>query len=124
LPKITRNQSSKIISASLVLTFITITPMTLGMRSVNQTDLNLPPDIIVAANTRSNPTILAEKDKTTTGKKAQTENDNKTKEIKPQNGSETDAKDPSAKSKAAPLKSFRPSEEIAAEQAVDFPVDI
>ena len=38
--------------------------------------------------------------------------------------SAADPKDPSAKSKTAPLKPFKPSEEIAAEQAVDFPVDI
>ena len=37
---------------------------------------------------------------------------------------EIDNEVPSAKSKSAPLKPFRPSEEIAAEQAVDFPVDI
>ena len=41
-----------------------------------------------------------------------------------ESGSVADPKDPSANSKAAPLKPFKPSEEIAAEQAVDFPVDI
>jgi hypothetical protein len=118
LPKIIQNQSSKIISASLVLTLITITPMTLGIGPVNQVD------IIPAANMRSHQTILAEKDKTAAQEKAQTENDDRAQEIEPETEPETDDKDPSAKSEPAPLKSFKPSEEIAAEQAVDFPVDI
>ena len=118
MPKITRNQSRKIISTSLVLTFITITPMTVGMRPVNQVD------IIPAANTRSHLTILAENDRSAAREKAQTENDDRTQEIETETAPGTDGKDPSAKSKTAPLKSFRPSEEIAAEQAVDFPVDI
>jgi hypothetical protein len=42
----------------------------------------------------------------------------------PASGPQTDREDPSARSEPAPLKPFNPSEEIAAEQAVDFPVDI
>ena len=88
------------------------------MHPVNQVD------IIPAANAKSHPTILAEKDKTAAREKAQTENGDRTKEIEPETEPETDGRDPSGKSKTTPLKTFRPSEEIAAEQAVDFPVDI
>ncbi len=114
----TQNQLNNSLSVLLCSVFIMISSMTLGMRPVNQVD------IISAADTRSHSLILAEKDQTAAREKAQTENDDRTQEIEPETGPETDGKDPSAKSKTAPLKSFRPSEEIAAEQAVDFPVDI
>ena len=73
---------------------------------------------------RQKPIMLAENEENTTEDKAQTTTGTKGRVSKPESDPETDTKDPSAKSKTAPLKPFRPSEEIAAEQAVDFPVDI
>ena len=70
--------------------------------------------------------VLAENEENTTADKPQTAIGTKDQasESESESGPESDNKDPATKSKTTPLKSFRPSEEIAAEQAVDFPVDI
>jgi len=82
------------------------------------------PKILPSAEARLKPLMLAENKKTMAEGNTQTAVDEDSSEKKPESGSEVDHKDPSAKSEPAPLKSFKPSEEIAAEQAVDFPVDI
>ena len=68
--------------------------------------------------------VLAQNEGNTTGDKDQTATGSKDRVSEAESGSAADPKDPSAKSKTPPLKPFKPSEEIAAEQAVDFPVDI
>ena len=68
--------------------------------------------------------MLAQNEKDTAGDKDRTATATGDRVSEAESGSVADPKDPSANSKAAPLKPFKPSEEIAAEQAVDFPVDI
>ena len=68
--------------------------------------------------------MLAENEESEAEEKAQTATDTKGRESEPESGPETDRKEQSSQPKTEPLKPFRPSEEIAAEQAVDFPVDI
>ena len=70
------------------------------------------------------PIMLAQNEKDTAGDKDRTATATGDRVSEAESGSVADPKDPSANSKAAPLKPFKPSEEIAAEQAVDFPVDI
>jgi hypothetical protein len=81
-------------------------------------------DIMPSATVRQNPILLAEDKENTAGEKAQEAPGANAPESEPESGPDTDPKGPSGKSKPAPLKPFNPSEEIAAEQAVDFPVDI
>ena len=68
--------------------------------------------------------LLAQNEENTAGGNAQWAPGANGPVSEPKSGANADPKDPSAKSKPAPLKPFNPSEEIAAEQAVDFPVDI
>ena len=70
------------------------------------------------------PILLAANEEDTAGDNPQGATGADDQVSEPETVSETDNKDSSTKSKPAPLKSFKPSEEIAAEQAVDFPVDI
>ena len=70
------------------------------------------------------PILLAQNQENTAGDKDRTAAGTKDRVSEAEPDSAADPKDPSAKSKTAPLKPFKPSEEIAAEQAVDFPVDI
>ena len=80
--------------------------------------------IIPSATVSQNPILLAENEKNTAGDNAQGAPGVNDPVSEPELGPETDNKDSSTKSKTKPLKPFNPSEEIAAEQAVDFPVDI
>ena len=104
--------------------FIMIAPMTLGMHPMVAMENTALPEIMSSAKARQKPVMLAENEKSTAGDNAQTAAGEGGPEKEPTSGPEADNKDPSAKSETAPLDSFRPSEEIAAEQAVDFPVDI
>ena len=98
--------------------------MTLGVHSIVPMDNTALPKIMSTAAARLMPVMLAENKKSTAGDNAQTTAGADGPEKEPESRPEADDKDPSANSETAPLKSFRPSEEIAAEQAVDFPVDI
>ncbi len=81
-------------------------------------------NIMPSTTVRQNPILLAEDKENTAADNAQGAPGANDPVSEPESGPDTDPKGPSAKSKPAPLKPFNPSEEIAAEQAVDFPVDI
>ena len=70
------------------------------------------------------PLMLAENEADTAVEKNQTAPGTTDRAVDPKASSKTDNSEQSAKSGKTPLKPFKPSEEIAAEQAVDFPVDI
>ena len=112
------------ISALAVSMIIVTAPVAQGMPPIalgenpERTEINPSPTV------RQEPIVLAENEDKTVGDKTQTAIDTKDQVSEPESDPESDNKDPATKTKTAPLKSFRPSEEIAAEQAVDFPVDI
>jgi hypothetical protein len=112
------------ISILAVSMFIMMAPMTQGMgpiTSVADTDRT---DIVPSTTVSQNPILLAENVENTVGSNAQGATGVNDPLPEPESGSDSGSKDSSAKSKTKPLKPFNPSEEIAAEQAVDFPVDI
>ena len=119
-----KNTLNKNITALAVSICILIASMAQGMRPftpvVNRERRGIRPSTTI----RQKPILLAENEENTTEDKAQTATGTKGRVSKPEPDPETDNKDPSAKSATAPLKPFKPSDEIAAEQAVDFPVDI
>ena len=110
------------ISALAVSIFIMTAPMAQGMRPTAPGETPARTEIMPSTTVRQKPMMLAENEENTAGEKAQTATGTKSEES--ESGPETDPKEQSTQSKTAPLKPFRPSEEIAAEQAVDFPVDI
>ncbi|MGD8209865.1 MAG: hypothetical protein PVH85_13890 [Desulfobacterales bacterium] len=104
--------------------FVMMAPMTQGMVPIVP-DANTERTEIISSTIKSqNPILLAENEENTAGDNAQGVPGENGPVSAPESGPDIDPKDPSAKSKPAPLKPFNPSEEIAAEQAVDFPVDI
>jgi len=115
---------SKSLSALAISIFIMIAQMTQGMGPIAPGENPGRTEIMPSSTVKQKPIMLAENEENTTGDKAQTATGTKDLVSEPGSGPETDNKDPSAKSRAAPLKSFVPSEKIPAEQAVDFPVDI
>ena len=118
---ITLNKSIAVLAVSVVLmTAPTIQGMGPILSGANTDRTGIMPSTTVSQNQ----ILLAENEKTTAGDKAQGSTGANDPVSEPESGPDTDPKDPSAKSKPAPLKPFNPSEEIAAEQAVDFPVDI
>ena len=98
--------------------------MAQGIRSIAPGENPARTEINPSPTVRQKPIVLAENEGNTAGDKTQTAIGTKDQASEPESGPESDNKDPATKSKTAPLKSFKPSEEIAAEQAVDFPVDI
>jgi hypothetical protein len=112
------------ISALAVSLFMMTAPLADGMPSITPGETAERTEISPSTTARQKPLMLAENEENAAEEKAQTATDVKGRESEPESGPETDPKEPSTKSKTAPLKPFRPSEEIAAEQAVDFPVDI
>ena len=111
---------NKHISSLAASIFIMMAPMAQGMGPIAPGADTDRTEIMPSTTVSQNPILLAQNEENTGGDKAQGApgaND-------PVSEPDTDPKDPSAKSKPAPLKPFNPSEEIAAEQAVDFPVDI
>ena len=111
--------------ATLVLSIVlTMAPMAQGMDPITSgADIDRT-EIMPSTTVRQNSILLAQNEKNTAGENAQGANGADDPVLEPESGPNTDPKEPSAKSKPAPLKPFNPSEEIAAEQAVDFPVDI
>ena len=103
---------------------IMMSPMTPGMVPIVSGANTERTEIISSTTIRQNPILLAENEENTAGDNAQRVPGENGSASEPESGPDVDPKDPSAKSKPAPLKPFNPSEEIAAEQAVDFPVDI
>jgi hypothetical protein len=115
---------NKSISALAVSMIIMTAPMALGMRSIAPGENPERTEIMPSTTVRQKPMMLAENEENTAGEKAQTATGTKDPISQPESGTETVNKEQPTKSKTVPLKPFRPSEEIAAEQAVDFPVDI
>ena len=97
------------VSVSAISMFIMMAPMTQGMGPIAPGANTDRSEIMPSTTAIQNPILLAENEETTAGDNAQ---------------GAPGTNDPSAKSESDPLKPFNPSEEIAAEQAVDFPVDI
>ena len=115
---------NKPISALAVSIFIMTAPMAQGMRPIAPGGNPERTEIMPSTTVRQKPMMLAENEENTAGGKAQTATGTKDPVSEPESGTETVNKEQSTKSKTLPLKPFKPSEEIAAEQAVDFPVDI
>ena len=116
--KNTLNVSISVLAVSI---FIMIAPTTEGMHPMAPEKNPGRTEIMPAITVMQKPMMLAENEKNTAG---QTAAGTKDPESEAQSGPETDDKEQPNEPKTAPLKPFRPSEEIAAEQAVDFPVDI
>ncbi len=104
--------------------FIITAPMTQRMGPIVPGANNERRVIAPSATISQNLILLAQKEENTTGGNAQGTSGANGPVLEPESGANAVSKDPSGKSKPAPLKPFNPSEEIAAEQAVDFPVDI
>jgi len=111
--------------ATLALSIVlTMAPMAQGMGPITSgVDIDRT-EIMPSTAVSQNPILLAKNEENKAGDKAQGATGANDPVSEPESGPDSDPKDPSAKSKPAPLKPFNPSEEIAAEQAVDFPVDI
>lgn len=115
---------NKRIATLAVSMFIMMAPTAQGMGpNAPRTDIDRT-EIMPSTTVSQNPILLAEDKENTAGDNALGAPGAKDPVSEPETGPDSDPKDPSAKSKPAPLKPFNPSEEIAAEQAVDFPVDI
>ena len=119
-----KNKLNKSISALTVSIFIMMVPLAQGMPPIVPPGNSERTESMPPTKLRQNPIILAENEENTAGDNAQTATGIKDQASDPQSSQGTDQKEPSARSKKAPLEPFKPSEEIAAEQAVDFPVDI
>ena len=115
---------NKHISTLAVSLFIITAPMAQGMSKIAPVKNPVRTETMPSTSVRQKPFVLAENEENTAEERAQTATGTKDRESEPESGPETDNKEQSPQSKTAPLKPFRPSEEIAAEQAVDFPVDI
>ena len=119
-----KNALNKRISALAVSMFIMTAPMAEGMHPIAPEKNPWRTEIMPATTVRQKPIMLAENEENTAGEKAQTATGTKDSVSEAESGPETDNQEEPTQSKTVPLKPFRPSEEIAAEQAVDFPVDI
>jgi hypothetical protein len=104
--------------------FIMMAPVAQGMGPVVPGADTDRAEIMPSSTVSQNQILLAQNEKNIAGGNAQGETGANAPVSEPESGPDTDPKDPPAKSKPAPLKPFNPSEEIAAEQAVDFPIDI
>jgi len=119
--KSTLNKRVSTLAVSIILT---MAPMAQGMGPILPGADTDRTEIMPSTTVRQNPILLAEDKENTAGDNAQGAPGANGPVSVPESGPDADPKDPSGKSKPAPLKPFNPSEEIAAEQAVDFPVDI
>jgi hypothetical protein len=119
--KNTLNRRILVLAVSML---IMTAPLAQGIRSIAPGENPARTQINPLPTVRQKPIVLAENEENTAENKTQTAIDTKDQAAEPEPDPESDNKDPATKSKTTPLKSFRPSEEIAAEQAVDFPVDI
>ena len=115
---------NKHISSLAASIFIMMAPMAQGMGQILLGVNAGRTEIMPSTTVSQNPILLAEDKENTAGEKAQGATGANEPVSEPESGPDSSPKDPSAKSKTKSLKPFNPSEEIAAEQAVDFPVDI
>ena len=114
---------NKRIPALVVAIFIMTAPMAQGMCPPAPGENPAHREVGLSTTVWQKPIMLAQNEGTTTDDKDRTATGTKDRLSEAESGSASDPKDP-AKSKPPPLKPFKPSEEIAADQAVDFPVDI
>jgi hypothetical protein len=112
------------VSVSAISLFIMMAPMTQWMGLIAPGANTGRSEIMPSTTAIQNPILLAENEETTAGDNAQGAHGTNDPVSEPESSQDDNSNDPSAKSESAPLKPFKPSEEIAAEQAVDFPVDI
>ena len=119
-----RSSLDKFIATLALLIVLTMAPMTQGMGPIATGANNERTEIMPSITVSQNPILLAQNEENTAGDNAQGAPGANGPVTEPESGPDADPKDPSDKSKTVPLKPFNPSEEIAAEQAVDFPVDI
>ena len=99
-------------------------PMTEGMRPIAPVKKLVAAGMIASTIVIQKPIVLASNEVNGVGDTFQTVTGEKGPVPESASSPDTDNKDPSAEPETAPLHPFRPSEKIAAEQAVDFPVDI
>ena len=111
-------------SLKILLVFIVIVPMAQGIHSKPPAEKTTGTEIPHVDLRWQNPLMLVENEKSGTEEKAQTESATPNRTTGPGSEPQNGQNEQSAGTKASPLKDFKPSEEIAAEQAVDFPVDI
>jgi len=119
-----KNTLSISIPALALAIFIMTAPMAQGMCALAPDESPARRAVMASTTVWQKPILLAQNQENTAGDKDLTATGTKDRLSEAEPDSAADSKDPSAKSKTAPLKPFKPSEEIAAEQAVDFPVDI
>ena len=112
---------SKILIAALAaLMFSTVATMAIGKRANSVAPGNILSDGLIFDAKGQTSVVLAQNDESTSEESDQTESDSAT--GKADEAADDDKKSSEAESK--PLKPFVPSEQIAGEQAVDFPADI
>ena len=109
---------------ALLLISIMIAPMAQEFQSMTPAAKPTGSQIRHPAMSGQKPLMLAENGEGNAEDKTQTKTTAQNRAKEPGSGSQTGQNETSAGSKTVPLKDFKPSEEIAAEQAVDFPVDI
>ena len=119
-----KNKLNISIPALAVAIFLMTAPMAQGMCPPAPGENPAHREVGLSTTAWQKPIMMAQNEKDTAGDKDRTATANGDRVSEAESGSVAGPKDPSANSKAAPLKPFKPSEEIAAEQAVDFPVDI
>ena len=119
--KITLNRH---ITALAVSIFIMTAPMAQGMGPVAAGEKSGRTEFMSSTTVRHKLIILAENEKVIAEDKTQKASGTQRPATEPESGPKTDNNEQPVRSRTAPLKPFRPSEEIAAEQAVDFPADI
>ena len=111
-------------SLKILLMFIMIVSMAAGTHSNPPAEKPTGTEFPQEDLTWQKALMLVENEKSSAEDKAQTESTAPNRTTEPGSDPQTGHNEPSAGSRTSPLKDFKPSEEIAAEQAVDFPVDI
>jgi hypothetical protein len=119
-----KNKLNISIPALAVAIFLMTTPMAQGMCPIAPGESPARRKVMASTTVWQKPIVLTQNQDNAAGDKDRTAVGTGDRASEAKSDSAADPKDPSAKSKTAPLKPFKPSEEIAAEQAVDFPVDI
>lgn len=109
---------------TLLLISIMIAPMAQEIRSITPATKPTGLEISHPAMSGQRPFMLVENEESNAEEKTQTDAAARNRAKEPGSDPQTGQNETSVGSKTVPLKDFKPSEEIAAEQAVDFPVDI
>ena len=100
------------------------TPLIYGMGAFTQHVNAERTEFLRSSIVKQKSIVLAENDGSAPVDKEETEIGSSSKGSEPESDPKTDSDDRPTPKKAAPLKTFIPSEKIPAEQAVDFPADI